>query len=70
MRQGYAGNHLDKIEFEEESEVAKKIHAWRQSERKIMTDTIQDLIQTSHKYAKSQYTPVRSGPGGRSLRVS
>src|SRR2546426_11415238 len=49
--------HLDKIEFEEESEVAKKIHAWRQSERKIMIDTIQDLIQTSHKYAKSQYTP-------------
>src|SRR3989441_6675396 len=49
--------HLDKIEFEEESEVAKKIHAWRQSERKVMIDTIQDLIQTSHKYAKSQYTP-------------
>ena len=48
--------HLDKIEFEEESEVAKKIHAWRQSERKIMIDTIQDLIQTSHKYAKYQYT--------------
>jgi len=48
---------LDKIEFHEESEVAKKIHAWRQSERKIMIDTIQDLIQTSHKYAKSQYTP-------------
>ena len=48
---------MDKIEFHEESEVAKKIHAWRQSERKIMIDTIQDLIQTSHKYAKSQYTP-------------
>ena len=48
---------MDKIEFEEESEVAKRIHAWRQSERKIMIDTIQDLIQTSHKYAKSQYTP-------------
>jgi len=62
--------HLDKIEFEEESEVAKKIHAWRQSERKIMIDTIQDLIQTSHKYAKSQYTLVRSGQGGRSLLVS
>ena len=37
--------------------MAKRIHAWRQSERKIMIDTIQDLIQTSHKYAKSQYTP-------------
>ena len=37
--------------------MAKKINAWRQSERKIMIDTIQDLIQTSHKYAKSQYTP-------------
>lgn len=48
---------MDKIEFEEESEAAKKINAWRQSERKIMIDTIQDLIQTSHKYAKSQYTP-------------
>ena len=48
---------MDKIEFHEESEVAKKINAWRQSERKIMIDTIQDLIQTSHKYAKSQYTP-------------
>ena|SRR2546428_2836460 len=48
---------LDKIEFHEESEVAKSINAWRQSERKIMIDTIQDLIQTSHKYAKSQYTP-------------
>ena len=48
---------MDKIEFHEESEVAKKIHAWRQSERKVMIDTIQDLIQTSHKYAKSQYTP-------------
>ena len=48
---------MDKIEFHEESEVAKSINAWRQSERKIMIDTIQDLIQTSHKYAKSQYTP-------------
>jgi hypothetical protein len=54
---GVCWYHLDKIEFHEESEVAKKIHAWRQSERKIMIDTIQDLIQTSHKYAKSQYTP-------------
>jgi len=44
-------------EFREESEVKKSINAWRQSERKIMIETVQDLIQTSHKYAKSQYTP-------------
>src|SRR3989442_14790057 len=55
--EGVCWYNLDKIEFHEESEVAKKINAWRQSERKIMIDTIQDLIQTSHKYAKSQYTP-------------
>jgi hypothetical protein len=41
----------------EESEVAKSINVWRQSERKVMIDTIQDLIRTSHKYSKSQYTP-------------
>jgi len=41
----------------EESEVEKSINVWRQSERKIMIETVQDLIQTSHKYAKSQYTP-------------
>src|SRR6266566_3950932 len=39
------------------SEVRKSIDAWRQSERKVMIETVQDLIQTSHKYAKSQYTP-------------
>ncbi len=44
-------------EGREESEVKKSINAWRQSERKIMIETVQDLIQTSHKYAKSQYTP-------------
>ena len=44
-------------EDREVSEVEKSINAWRQSERKIMIETIQDLIQTSHKYAKSQYTP-------------
>ena len=48
---------LDEIDFREESEVKKSINAWRQSERKIMIETVQDLIQTSHKYAKSQYTP-------------
>ena len=41
----------------EGSEVKNSINAWRQSERKIMIETVQDLIQTSHKYAKSQYTP-------------
>src|SRR6266705_104379 len=44
-------------EVGEGSEVRKSIDAWRQSERRIMIDTVQDLIQTSHKYAKSQYTP-------------
>src|SRR5438046_8367326 len=44
-------------EVHEESEVEKSINVWRQSERKIMIETVQDLIQTSHKYAKSQYTP-------------
>src|SRR5437588_12593515 len=48
---------MDEDEFHEESPVEKSINVWRQSERKIMIDTIQDLIQTSHKYAKSQYTP-------------
>src|SRR6266699_6566449 len=44
-------------EVREEVEVKKSIDAWRQSERKVMIETVQDLIQTSHKYAKSQYTP-------------
>ena len=44
-------------EVSEGSEVRKSIDAWRQSERKVMIETVQDLIQTSHKYAKSQYTP-------------
>lgn len=48
---------MDDDEYDELSEVEKSIDVWRQSERKVMIDTIQDLIQTSHKYAKSQYTP-------------
>ena len=48
---------LDEDEVREESEVEKSINVWRQSERKIMIEMVQDLIQTSHKYAKSQYTP-------------
>ncbi|SRR6266705_2128965 len=44
-------------EVREETEVKKSINVWRQSERKVMIETVQDLIQTSHKYAKSQYTP-------------
>src|SRR6266581_8963790 len=44
-------------ESREESEVKNSINVWRQSERKVMIETVQDLIQTSHKYAKSQYTP-------------
>jgi len=48
---------MDKDEAREVPEVEKSINAWRQSERKVMIDTIQDLIQMSHKYAKSQYTP-------------
>src|SRR6266567_5732819 len=48
---------MDEDEGSEESEVKNSINAWRQSERKVMIETVQDLIQTSHKYAKSQYTP-------------
>ena len=48
---------MDGDEVDEGSEVRKRIDAWRQSERKVMIETVQDLIQTSHKYAKSQYTP-------------
>ena len=48
---------MDEHEAREVPEVEKRINAWRQSERKVMIDTIQDLIQMSHKYAKSQYTP-------------
>ena len=48
---------MDEDEVSEGSEVRKRIDAWRQSERKVMIETVQDLIQTSHKYAKSQYTP-------------
>src|SRR5207253_11429905 len=48
---------MDEDEVGEESEVERSINVWRQSERKIMIETVQDLIQTSHKYAKSQYTP-------------
>jgi hypothetical protein len=48
---------LDEIEYHEETETEKRINAWRQSQRQIMIDIIQDLIQTSHKYAKSHYTP-------------
>ena len=44
-------------EYDEPTEVEKSINAWRQSERKVMVGTIQDLIRRSHKYAKSQYTP-------------
>ena len=49
--------YLVEFEYHEESEPEKRINVWRQSERKIMIDTVQDLIQTSHKYAKSHYTP-------------
>jgi len=48
---------MDRDEAREVPEVEKSINAWRQSERKVMIDTIQDLIEMSHKYARSQYTP-------------
>jgi len=48
---------MGEVEVREESEFKNSINAWRQSERKVMIETVQDLIQTSHKYAKSQYTP-------------
>jgi hypothetical protein len=46
----------DDLDWLEKSESEKRIKGWRQSERKVMIETIQELIQTSHKYAKSQYT--------------
>ena len=48
---------MDEDDYREESEVAKSINVRRRSERKVMIDTIQDLIRTSRKYAESQYTP-------------
>jgi len=47
---------MGKDEYDEPAEVDKSIYAWRQSERKVMIDTVSDLIRTSHKYSKSQYT--------------
>jgi hypothetical protein len=47
----------DGLDWLEKSESEKGIKGWRQSERKVMIETIQELIQTSHKYSKSQYTP-------------
>jgi hypothetical protein len=47
----------DDLDWLEKSESEKRIKGWRQSERKVMIETIQELIQTSHKYSKSQYTP-------------
>jgi hypothetical protein len=40
----------------------KTVSSWRQSERKKMIETIEDLIQESHKHAKSQYTPSVQRP--------
>src|SRR5437867_7862337 len=48
---------MDEDEVHEESEVEKSINVRRQPDRKVMIETVQDLIQTSHKNAKSQYTP-------------
>ncbi len=45
------------LDWLEKSESEKRIKGWRQSERKVMIETIQELIQTSHKYSKSPYTP-------------
>jgi hypothetical protein len=42
--------------FLQDSELKRSVREWRQSERKKMIDTIEDLIQSSHKAAKSQYT--------------
>jgi hypothetical protein len=47
----------DGLGWLEKSESEKRIKGWRQSEPKAMIETIQELIQTSHKYSKSQYTP-------------
>ena len=48
---------LADFEYHEETEAEKRINGWRQSQRRFMIDIVQDLIQTSHKYARSQYTP-------------
>jgi hypothetical protein len=40
---------MDEDDYREVPEVEKSINAWRQSEQKVMLDTIQDLIRTSHK---------------------
>ena len=61
---------MDEDDIREDSEVEKSINSWRQSERKIIIETVQDLIQTSHKYAKSQYTPSAQRARWQSLRVS
>jgi hypothetical protein len=58
----------DDLDWLEKSESEKRIKGWRQSERKVMIETIQDLIQTSHKYSKSQYTP--SGQRARWIKLA
>ena len=45
------------FDYDDDPEAEKSVNAWRQSQRKIMIDIVEDLIQTSHKYAKSQYNP-------------
>ena len=53
---------MDEDEYEEPSEVDKSIYAWRQSERKVMIDTVSDLIRTSHKvFEVSVYSQCAAG---------
>ena len=51
---------MDEDEVREESEVEKSINVWRQSERKIMIETVQDLIQTSQTISGPAFENRRS----------
>jgi hypothetical protein len=43
-------------EFHRTTDAEKEVRSWRQSERKMMIETVDDLIREAHKHAKSQYT--------------
>ena len=58
---------MGKDDFHKVPEVEKSINAWRQSERKIMVDTIQDLIRPRTSTRSLSILLKRSEPGGRSL---
>jgi hypothetical protein len=43
-------------ESDRTSDAEKEVRSWRQSERKMMIETVDDLIREAHKHVKSQYT--------------